>query len=145
MYSNTPWAEGVLLLPLWLVDKVVGRLDQPGMLALAACVMLFGIWITVFRRWWYAPYPARFIGVYLIAVMGLPLVIFLSIVCAPQQFLDRQFLIVVQVYFCLSALTLCDCYWNHRPRSAWVTAGIATLTTFPIWLVTGFCWALTRQ
>ena len=115
------------------------------MLALATSVMLFGIWVTVFRRWWYVQDPARFIAVYLIAVMGLPLVIFLSIVCIPQQFLARQLLIVVQAYFCLSALTLCECYWNHRPRTAWVTAGLAMLTPFPIWLVTGFCWALTRQ
>lgn len=144
MYSNTPWAEGILLFPLSIIDKVVGRLDQPGMLALAACFILVGIWITVFLRW-SAQDSARFIGIYLIAVMGLPPAIFLSIVCTPQQFLARQLLIVVQLYFCISALTLCECYWNHRPRAAWVTAGLAMLTPFPIWLVTGFCWALTRQ
>ena len=145
MYSNSSWTEGILLLPLWLVEKVVGRLDQPGILALTACLMIFGIWIAVFRRWRSSQHPARFVGVYLAAVMGLPLILFLSIVCVPQQFAGRQLLIVVQAYFCLSALTLCECYWNHCSRAAWITAGLAVLTALPIWLITGFCWALTTQ
>lgn len=145
MYSNSSWAERILLLPFWFVEKVVGRLDQPGILALAACLTIVGIWIAVFRRWRSAQYPARFVGVYLAAVTGLPLILFLSIVCTPQQFADRLLLIVVQTYFCLSALSLCECYWNHGSRAAWVTAGLAVLTALPIWLITGFCWALSRQ
>ena len=145
MNSDATGVETVLLFPLILSEKIARQYFQPGMAVLIAFLILAGLWITALYRGRKAPHPARFLFVYLIAVICFPVAIFLNAACGTPQFLAIQFLIVIQTYFFLATLTVCECYWNRSPRPAWITAGLAMLTPFPVWLITGFCWALTRQ
>ncbi len=144
MPAQSSMAEWFLMLPLWLLSFVTGG---TGPEVLVAFLAIIGLWVRVFIRWKRDDRPSRLVGLFLIAVVGFPVVDFLIMVQAsgvsPTFPLVNQFLIVVQSYLSLSVLTHCEAYWRHQGRAAYITAALTTLIALLVWMVTSFCHVLT--
>lgn len=142
--------EQSLLLPLWLIAfGLTGASDWTGRIVLAALLALVGLWIAVFVRWKQEKQRSRFVAVFLVAILAFPLINFLIMVKAfgaiPKFPVVNQFVVVVQCCFSLSVLTHCETYWQQRGRAGVATAILTTVMAALVWLVTGFCYALTLQ
>jgi len=149
---NAPYSmiEQSLLFPLWLIATgLTGSSDWMGRVVLVAFLALIGLWIAVFVRWKQEKRRSRFVAVFLVAILGFPLVNFLIMVktfgAIPAFPLVNQFVLVVQSCFSLSVLTHCEIYWQQRGRARAITATLTTVMAAQIWLITGFCYALTLQ
>jgi hypothetical protein len=142
-------AEWFLTLPLRLPQFVVGGPNANGPVVLVAILTIIGLWGVVFSRRKRDGRPARLVGVFLVAVVGFPVIVFLVMVrtfgASPSFPHANQFLAVVQIYLSLSVLTYCEAYWQHRGRATYITAALTTLIALLVWMIAGFCYALTRQ
>ncbi|MEK6257545.1 MAG: hypothetical protein AABP62_02905 [Planctomycetota bacterium] len=149
MNSYSSMAEWFLLFPLWLLRFVTGWPNVAGPAVLVAVLTVAGLWGAVFNRWIRDDRPVRLVGIFLVAFVCFPPAAFLIMVQAfgasPNFPLVNQFLAVAQSYLSLSVLTLCEAYWQHRGRAAYITAALTTLIGLLVWMITGFCYALTLQ
>ncbi len=152
MNSYSSIVEWFLLLPLWVLDFVTGKPDVSGPAVLIAFLTIIGLCVlclVVFSRWKRSNRPSKFVGLFLVAIVGFPPVVFLVMVQAfgaSQTFPPvNQFLAVVQTYFSLSVLTHCEAFWQRRNWAAYITAGLTTLIALVVWMLAGFCYALTLQ
>ena len=138
-----------LLLPLWVLCFVTGKPDASGPAVLVAFLTIIGLCVVVFSRWKRSDRPSKFVGLFLVAIVGFPPVVFLVMVQAfgaSQTFPPvNQFLAVVQSYFSLSVLTHCEAFWQRRGWAAYITAGLTTLIALLVWMIAGFCYLLTLQ
>ena len=149
MNSYSSMAEWFLMLPLWLLSLVTERANAFGPAMMVAFFAIVGLWTSVLCRWERDDRPARLVGIFLLAIVGFPPLVYLIMVQAfgasPQFPILNQLLAVAQSYLSLSVLTYCEAYWQHRGRAAYITAALTTLIGLLLWMVTGFCYAITLQ
>ena len=147
-FSTVEW---FLMFPLWLVWFVTGQPNATGLAVLLAFLTLIGLWCAVIIRWKRDVRRSKLVVLFLVAIIGFPLINFFIMVkefgVFPKLPLVSQFVVVVvvQSYLSLSVLTHCEAFWQHRGRAAYVTAALTTVMTLLVWTITGFCHALTLQ
>ena len=141
-------AESLLNLPLTALMRIAEatgtRQVMIGCIWLVFPALLW-LWVAIFLGRERTKHPSRCVDFFLIAVVGFP--VFASLVETvfvglwnDAPLVNRQ-LAVVQSYFCLSALTYCEAYWNKRNRDAYFTALLTTAMACLIWTSVALFWA----
>ena len=142
-------AESLLMFPLTVLIRIA---EATGTEWLCCCIWLVFpalvlLWLILLLGRDRSKASLRSVVLFLVAVVGLPVLSYLSetvfFAHLPTAPWANCQLAVVQSYFCLSALTYCEAYWNNRNRDAYFVALLTTTMACLIWISVALFWVAT--